>query len=112
MKTYLHSCGCVAPFIPDFLEAGVDMLNPLEVKAGMDPVALKAQYGDVLCFNGGLNAVLFTEPEKLWEEMRHVIPAMKKNGGYWVSSDHSVPQSVSLETFREFVRLAKELGAY
>ncbi len=112
VKTQLHSCGYVAPFIPDLLEAGIDMLNPLEVKAGMDPVALKAQYGDRLCVRGGLNAVLFDTPEKLWEEMRQVIPAVKANGGYWISSDHSVPQSVSLETFREFVRLGKELGEY
>ena len=39
-------------------------------------------------------------------------PVMKKNGGYWISSDHSVPESVSLETFRQFVALAKELGSY
>ncbi|MBI4024536.1 MAG: hypothetical protein HY360_06110 [Verrucomicrobia bacterium] len=45
-------------------------------------------------------------------ERRLVIPALKKEGGYWCSSDHSAPDSVSLETFREFVRLAKELGAY
>jgi uroporphyrinogen decarboxylase len=112
VKVRLHSCGYVAPFIPDLIDAGIDVLNPLEVKAGMDPVALKRQYGDQLCLHGGLNAVLFERPEELWEQMRQVIPAMKENGGYWISSDHSVPESVSLETFREFVRLGKELGSY
>ena len=54
----------------------------------------------------------FEKPERMWEEMRRVIPAMKEGGGYIASSDHSVPQSVSLEEFRRFVELAKELGSY
>jgi uroporphyrinogen decarboxylase len=112
IKIQLHSCGNINPFLPELVDMGLDMLNPLEVKAGMDPVALKQRFGDRLAFHGGLNAVLYTEPEKLWEEMRHVIPAMKVNGGYMASSDHSVPDSVSLETFRCFVELAKELGSY
>ena len=112
LKVQLHSCGYVAPMIPDLLDVGIDMLNPLEVKSGMDPVALKAEYGDRLAFRGGLNAVLFDEPQRMWEEMRRVIPAMKEQGGYVASSDHSVPESVSLEEFREFIRLAKELGSY
>ncbi|MBI5706558.1 MAG: hypothetical protein HZC36_06165 [Armatimonadetes bacterium] len=112
VKVRLHSCGDIRPFIPDLLEIGVEFLNPIEVKAGMDPIWLKETYGERLGFHGGLNAVHFTEPETLWAEMRRVIPQMKKDGGYLISSDHSVPQSVSLEEFREFVRLGKELGSY
>jgi len=112
VKTRLHSCGNVNRFVPELIEIGLDMLNPLEVKAGMDPVALKQQYGDRLAFHGGLNAVLYTEPERLWEEMRRVVPIMKANGGYIISSDHSVPDSVSLETFRTFVELGKQSGSY
>ncbi|MHB0859484.1 MAG: uroporphyrinogen decarboxylase family protein [Anaerolineae bacterium] len=112
VKVALHSCGDVNPFIPDFLDAGIDMLNPLEVKAGMDPLGLKARYGDRLAFHGGLNAVLYEHPEELWAEMRRVIPGMKAGGGYVISSDHSVPDSVSWDEFRQFVVLAKELGAY
>ena len=100
IKARLHSCGNINRFVPELIDIGLDMLNPLEVKAGMDPVALKAQYGDRLAFHGGLNAVLYTEPEKLWEEMRRVVPVMKQGGGYLISSDHSVPDSVSLKTFR------------
>jgi len=44
--------------------------------------------------------------------MRGVVPAMKTGGGYLVGSDHSVPESVSLETFTEFAHLARELGSY
>lgn len=112
VKVRLHSCGDVRPLIPEFLDLGVDMLNPLEVKAGMDPLALKEQYGGTLAFEGGINAVLYTSPDALWEEMRRVIPQMKKNGGYVVASDHSVPDSVSLHEFRQFVEWAKRLGSY
>lgn len=112
LTTRLHSCGNVSALIPDLLEIGLDALNPIEVKAGLDPVALKKQYGDSLTFQGGLNAVLYDKPEKMWDEMRRVIPEMKKGGGYIIGSDHSVPETVGLEEFGEFVKLAKELGSY
>jgi uroporphyrinogen decarboxylase len=91
---------------------GLDALNPLEVKAGVEPCRFKADYGDKLVLHGGLNAVLWEEPEKLHEEMGRVIPALKQSGGYICSTDHSVPANVSLEDFRQFTALAKELGAY
>ena len=109
---HLHSCGDVHPFIPDLMEIGVEMLNPVEVKAGMDPVALKKTYGDRLGFHGGINALLYNTPDKLWEEMERIIPVMKEQGGYILSSDHSVPDCVTLEDFRTFTDLAKRLGTY
>ncbi len=112
VKAHLHSCGDVNPFIPDLIEMGMDALNPLEVKAGMDPVHLKRTYGDKLVFHGGINAVLWDDTEAIEEEMRRVLPVMKENGGYIFSSDHSVPSSVSLEDFRYIVKLARELGSY
>ena len=112
LRVRLHSCGNISAFIPDLIEIGVEMLNPVEVKAGLDPVALKKQYGDRLGFHGGLNAVLYDRPERLWDEMRRVVPEMKKNGGYIISSDHSVPETVSLADFRSFVELSRELGRY
>ncbi len=108
----LHSCGNVLPLIPDFIDIGVQILNPIEVKAGMNPVELKQKYGQQLTFHGGLNAALYWEPAKLEAHMREVIPVMKKNGGYIGGSDHSVPDSVSLEQFRQFIALTKELGSY
>lgn len=112
VKVHLHSCGDVNPFIPEFLDAGIDALNPLEVKAGMDPVALKRQYGDRLVLHGGINAVLWDDLDAIEAEMRRVVPILKENGGYIFSSDHSVPSSVSLEGFRYIVELAKKLGSY
>jgi uroporphyrinogen decarboxylase len=98
--------------VPELIEIGLDALNPLEVKAGMNPIQLKRDYGKDLVFHGGVNAVLWTEPEKIEAEMRRVIPALKENGGYIFSSDHSVPSAVSLEDFRRIVNLAKDLGKY
>jgi uroporphyrinogen decarboxylase len=112
-KVELHSCGDIRPFIPDLIELGIDCLNPLEVKAGVDPIAVKNEFGGDLVLHGGLDAVLYEKPpETQWAEMRRVIPELKNNGGYIASTDHSVPDTVSLERFREFVRLAKELGTY
>jgi uroporphyrinogen decarboxylase len=108
----MHSCGDINPLVPELIDIGLDGLNPLEVKAGMNPTELKAAYGDKLTFHGGINAVLWDNPDAIEAEMREVIPIMKENGGYIFSSDHSIPSSVSLEDFRRIISLAKELGSY
>ena len=112
IKAHLHSCGDVKPFVPELIGIGLDALNPLEVKAGMNPVQLKKTYGQDLVLHGGINAVLWDQPDKIRAEMERVVPVMKENGGYIFSSDHSVPSSVSLEDFRMIVDLAKRLGKY
>ncbi len=112
IPAHLHSCGDVHTFVPDLVSMGLDALNPLEVKAGMDPCALKRQYGDRLVFHGGINAVLWDQPEAIQAEMERVVPVMKEKGGYIFSSDHSVPSLVSLEDFRRIINLAKKLGSY
>ena len=112
IKAHLHSCGDINLFVPDLLEIGLDALNPLEVKAGMDPLKLKQQYGEKLLLHGGINASLYNDIDALEAEMHRVIPSMKAQGGYILSSDHSVPSSISLENFRRFVELGKQLGSY
>lgn len=112
VKVRLHSCGDIRPFIPELVEIGIDGLNPLEVKAGMDPLAIKNTYGSDLLLHGGINAVLWDDKDAIAEEMNRVIPVVKENGGYIFSSDHSVPSAVSLENFRYIVDLAKKLGSY
>jgi uroporphyrinogen decarboxylase len=108
----LHSCGDIHPFVPELVEIGLDGLNPLEVKAGMDPIALKQQYGKDLLLRGGINAVLWDQPEAIKAEMESVVPVLKQGGGYVFSSDHSVPSSVSLQDFAQIIALAKQLGSY
>lgn len=112
IKAHLHSCGDIMPLIPDILDTGVDALNPLEVKAGMDVLGLKRDVGDRLVLHGGVNAVLWDDKEAIVEEIRRVVPVLKENGGYIFSSDHSIPNSVSLDNFREIVAEVKRCGVY
>lgn len=109
---HLHSCGDINALVPDILDAGVDALNPLEVKAGMDPLELKEKYGDRVVLHGGINAVLWPEREQILEEIKRTVPVLKRDGGYIFSSDHSIPNNVSLENFREIVAAVKECGKY
>ncbi len=108
----LHSCGNIMPLVPDLLEIGVDGLNPMEVKAGMDPLALKQAYGDRLVLHGGINAVLWDDRDAITAEIERVVPVMKEGGGYVFASDHSIPSSVSLEDFRYIIQSVKRAGAY
>ena len=112
MVTELHSCGYIDPLLPDVVETGVEMLNPLEIKAGMDPQKLKTQYGDRLAFHGGINAQLWDDIDKVKAEMERIIPMMKEGGGYVFASDHSIPNSVSLQNMKEIAELAHKLGTF
>lgn len=112
MVTELHSCGFIEPLLPDIIDAGVELLNPLEIKAGMDPFKLKKLYGDKLAFHGGINAQLWDDIDRVKAEMERIIPAMKEGGGYVFASDHSIPNSVSFENMTEIAKLAHKLGKY
>ena len=112
IKAHLHSCGNIMPLFSDVLDTGVDAVNPLEVKAGMDSLLLKKEYGDRVVLHGGINAVLWEDKEAIVAEIDRLVPTLKENGGYIFSSDHSIPNSVSLENFRAIVAAAKRAGAY
>jgi uroporphyrinogen decarboxylase len=112
IKARLHSCGDIKKFVPELIEIGLDGLNPLEVKAGVDPVAMKQAYGDKLLLHGGVNAVLWDDAEAIIAEIANVVPKLKENGGYIFASDHSIPSSVSLRNFTEIIGAAKKYGAY
>ena len=109
---HLHSCGNIMSRIDDLMDVGIDALNLLEVKAGMDPFRLKREYGDRLTLHGGVNAVLWDDREAIISEIDRVVPVLKENGGYIFSSDHSIPNSVSLENFRAIVEEVKRVGRY
>lgn len=111
-KVRMHSCGDVNPFVPELIEIGVDALNPLEVKAGMNPVALKQKYGDKLVFHGGINAVLWSKPDEIRAEIERVVPVMKQGGGYIFASDHSIPENISLENFKLVLETLRRVGSY
>jgi uroporphyrinogen decarboxylase len=90
----------------------VDALNPLEIKAGMDPILLKKKYGDKLVLHGGINAVLWDKVDEVTEAIIQNVPILKENGGYIFSSDHSIPNTVSLENFTNIIKTVKEAGKY
>lgn len=108
----LHSCGDVNPLVPELVSMGLDGLNPLEVKAGMDPVHIKKTYGDKLLLHGGVNAVLWDQPEVIKSQIIETLPTLKQNGGYIFASDHSIPPHVSLEDFTGIIETVKKYGAY
>ena len=109
---HLHSCGDVMDFVDDLVGIGIDCLNPLEVKAGMEPLTLKKKYGDVLTLHGGINAVLWDDRDAIVSAIEETVPILKENGGYIFSSDHSIPNSVSLANMQAIIDTVKKAGAY
>jgi uroporphyrinogen decarboxylase len=112
IKAHLHSCGNIMTIVPHLVEIGLDALNPIEIKAGMDVKALKRNYGDKLVLHGGVNALLLDKCEKVIPYIEEVVPILKENGGYIFSSDHSIPNTVTLETYKAIVEAVKKVGAY
>lgn len=108
----LHSCGDIMPLLPDIMDTGIDALNPIEIKAGMDVFKIKQDYGDRLVLHGGINAVLWDDKEAIVEAIRQAVPVLKENGGYIFASDHSIPNSVSLENMQSIINTVKEVGKY
>ena len=110
----LHSCGYAEEYIPLIIEAGYDLLQPLEVKAGMDLLKLKKQYGDRLAFMGGIDvrAMAHPDPKVIEQEIATKLPPAKEGGGYVFHSDHSVPDNVSFEQYERVIELVHEYGQY
>ena len=108
----LHSCGDIMTLLADVVDTGVDALNPLEVKAGMDSSQIKKEYGDKLVLHGGINAVNWSNLDAILAEIEEKVPVLKENGGYIFSSDHSIPNDVSLENMKRIVAAAKKAGSY
>jgi len=114
MPVLLHSCGNVKEIIPELISVGLDCLQPLEVKAGMDLIELKKQYGDKLSFMGGIDVRPMADPDpsKIEEEIRTKFAVAKKGGGYIYHSDHSIPNNVSFSQYKRVMELVKKYSAY
>jgi uroporphyrinogen decarboxylase len=108
----LHSCGGIRPLMPMLVEAGFDCYEPLEVKAGMDLIDLKKNFGEVATFMGGIDvrAMAHPDPKVIEEEVRTKISVARKGGGYIFHSDHSVPHNVSFKQYEYTIELAKKYG--
>lgn len=105
VKIMLHSCGSVRKFIPDFIEAGFDILNPVQTAAkGMEPTELKAEFGDDLVFLGGVDVQqkMRGSVETVQEEVRNLIQAMGEGGGYVLAPSHNFGDDVPVENILAF----------
>ena len=100
--------------IPDLISIGLDCLQPLEVKAGMDLIELKKDYGDKLSFMGGIDVRVMATGDfsLIEEEIGKKITFAKKDGGYIYHSDHSVPKNVSFEAYKFVIECVKKYGKY
>jgi hypothetical protein len=108
-----HGCGNVKAILPDYIEMGLDAYNPLEVKAGLDAVELRRQYGQRLglCGNSDIQIWEGDDRAAIRREVLRKLNAAK-GGGYIFQSDHSVSSSVSGHTFDYIVKLVREFGNY
>lgn len=114
MKFIFHTDGDVKAVIDMYLEAGVDCLQPLEAKAGMDVRKLCPQYGDRLSFFGNIDVMVMgtNDLDLIEREMQTKLEAGMATKGYAYHSDHSVPPQVSLPTYRHIISLLDKYGNY
>jgi len=115
LPVIMHSCGFVEPLVPHMIEAGIDMLQAMEVKAGMDMVRLNKLYGDKIGFMGNIDIreVISNDRKRIDAELKKkILPLMKTKTPYILSSDHSTPPDVDYETFLYFRDRGLELARY
>ena len=114
-KKYIyHTDGDVRSLIPGLLGAGIDCLQPMEAKAGLDIRNLAPQYGDRLTFFGNIDmtVALTNDLEHVEHEVLSKLEAGMANKGYIFHSDHSVPPQVSWPTYRYMLELVDRHGNY
>jgi len=106
-KTFIHTCGSVNDFIEDFIEAGFDILNPVQMSAAhMEPETLKARYGKRLSFWGGgvdpQRTLPFGAPDEVREETRHNVAVLAEGGGYVCGTVHNIQALTPVENITAF----------
>jgi uroporphyrinogen decarboxylase len=100
-KVFLHSCGSVADLVPDLIEVGIDILDPVQPEPrGMNPYALKKAYGDRITFHGGLGSqttIPFGTPSSIRDEIGNLCREMGRGGGYILKPAKAVRDETPLE---------------
>ena len=114
LQAIMHSCGFIEPLLPHIVEAGVDCLQVIEVKAGMDLLRIKKNFGDRLVLCGGMDArnLVANDRDAIRLELQEKIPVVREGYGYILHSDHSIPTTTEYETYRFFVDEGLRLGTY
>ena len=116
-KRFFHSDGNVRPLIPDFIEMGVDILNPVHIRAkGMDPVSLKRDFGRDLVFWGGGVDTQGVLPNGTFQEVKdHVkrnLDALSPGGGYIFNTIHNIQADVPPANILAMWEALQEYGIY
>jgi uroporphyrinogen decarboxylase len=111
-----HSCGCVLAFVDELIEMGVQVLNPIQVTArGMEPAALKRQYGDRLAFMGGVDqreVLPLGTPRDVEAEVRRRIGELGARGGYVLAPTHDIQADTPVENVLAVWEAARRWGQY
>ena len=113
----LHTDGFVSPFIPDFIEMGIDILNPIQISAiGMDTKDLKREYGqDIVFWGGGCESqkiLPFGSPEDVREDVKRRINDLAPGGGFVFSPVHNIQTEVPPENIVALFEAARMYGSY
>jgi hypothetical protein len=112
-KSFIHSCGSVAALIPHFIEAGFDILNPVQTSAaGMEPRGLKEQFGERLTFWGGgvdtQRTLPFGTPEQVRAEVKERLQIFGAGGGFIFNGIHNIQARTPLENLVALYEAVKE----
>jgi len=116
-KTFIHSCGSILPIIPDMVEAGFDILNPVQTSAAnMDPVVLKTRFGEQLTFWGGgvetQRVLPFGTPDEVRAQVRERLQIFGKSGGFVFNPIHNVQAQVPIENLLAMYETVHAYGQY
>jgi len=111
-KIMHHSCGAVYELIPDLIDCGIDVLNPIQTSARrMEPERLKKEFGGELSFWGGLDiqkVLSFGSPEQVRQEVRHLIEVYGTGGGYVFAPSHNIQPDAPVENVRAMFEAANK----
>jgi hypothetical protein len=116
-KTFIHTCGSVIALIPDFIEAGFDILNPVQCSAaGMDPATLKQRFGQQVTFWGGgvdtQHTLPFGTADEVRQEVRERIQVFGPGGGFVFNTIHNVQARIPAENLLALFEAVREYGTY
>lgn len=116
-KTFIHSCGSIEAFLKDFIEAGFDILNPVQTSAkNMDPRTLKDKYGSMIAFWGGgvdtQTTLPFGTPEQVSRQVRERLRIFGKGGGFVFNTVHNIQPKVPIQNLLAMYKTIKEFGSY
>jgi hypothetical protein len=116
-KTFIHSCGSILPLIPDIIEAGFDILNPVQTSAvNMDPLVLKERFGDQVTFWGGgvetQRVLPFGTPDEVRAQVRERLQVFGKGGGFVFNPIHNVQAGVPIENLLAMYETVRDYGRY